>query len=296
MTASLLSPIFIGGLFKSGTSLLRAMLGQHSALASGLETYWFDMNWEEKDTGDVSRFHEGRQWDASRDEPLLTHIERLRKLFEIDERVTASIVEQSHSVKDFLERFWGYYADRHGKQRWVEKTPGNVLHLQRIFSEWPHAKFIHLTRDPKDVYASFKQVKKWDSPTEFARLWCHFFGAVESFKIHADSSLKDFIEIRYEELIIEPQQTTQLICEFLEEPWEEAVGRYQGQEHDYQKVLEITGKASSTLDRMRKSLSKERIGIWQNRVTDAELEIIRKYVSEQGLLRVFKDAEYQAVS
>ena len=39
------APIFIGGMFKSGTSLLRAMLGQHSAIASGLETYWFDWDW-----------------------------------------------------------------------------------------------------------------------------------------------------------------------------------------------------------------------------------------------------------
>lgn len=37
------APIFIGGLYKSGTSLLRAMLGQHSNIASGLETFWFDL-------------------------------------------------------------------------------------------------------------------------------------------------------------------------------------------------------------------------------------------------------------
>src|SRR3954462_15875967 len=39
------APIFVGGMFKSGTSLLRAMLGQHSAIASGLESYWVDWNW-----------------------------------------------------------------------------------------------------------------------------------------------------------------------------------------------------------------------------------------------------------
>jgi len=35
------SPIFVGGYFKSGTSLLRALLGQHPDVASGLETHWF---------------------------------------------------------------------------------------------------------------------------------------------------------------------------------------------------------------------------------------------------------------
>ena len=32
------SPVFIGGMYKSGTSLLRAMLGRHSRLFAGLET------------------------------------------------------------------------------------------------------------------------------------------------------------------------------------------------------------------------------------------------------------------
>ena len=41
MTAA---PVFIGGMFKSGTSLLRAMLGQHRNIASGLETYWFEVD------------------------------------------------------------------------------------------------------------------------------------------------------------------------------------------------------------------------------------------------------------
>ena len=40
-------PIFIGGIFRSGTTLLRAMLGQHPNIAAGLETYWFDIDWDD---------------------------------------------------------------------------------------------------------------------------------------------------------------------------------------------------------------------------------------------------------
>jgi hypothetical protein len=38
--------IFIGGMFKSGTSLLRVMLGQHLAISAGLETAWFQLDWD----------------------------------------------------------------------------------------------------------------------------------------------------------------------------------------------------------------------------------------------------------
>ena len=34
------SPAFVGGMYKSGTSLLRAMLGRHSRIFTGLETQW----------------------------------------------------------------------------------------------------------------------------------------------------------------------------------------------------------------------------------------------------------------
>ncbi|MDP6272194.1 MAG: sulfotransferase, partial [Alphaproteobacteria bacterium] len=45
MPESPTTPIFIGGLYKSGTSLLRAMLGQHANIAAGLETNWFEVDW-----------------------------------------------------------------------------------------------------------------------------------------------------------------------------------------------------------------------------------------------------------
>ena len=51
------APIFIGGMFKSGTSLLRAMLGQHSAIASGLETYWFDWSWSARESDNMKMMY-----------------------------------------------------------------------------------------------------------------------------------------------------------------------------------------------------------------------------------------------
>ena len=36
------NPVFIGGLMKSGTSLLRVLLGQHKHLFAGSETHWFE--------------------------------------------------------------------------------------------------------------------------------------------------------------------------------------------------------------------------------------------------------------
>lgn len=287
------SAIFIGGVFKSGTSLLRAMLGQHSNLAAGLETYWFDLQWEERARSQRSlRNHEGRQWDASRDEPFGEHIERLRKFFDVKQEALEMIVDQSGSVTEFVDRFMSHYAQSQGKQRWIEKTPGNVLHLDKIFSAWPNAKFIHLIRDPKDVYASCKQAQKWDTPLEFAKLWGKFFKAVEDFKRTTAKSQNGFVEVHYEHLVLSPQDTMRpLVTDFLGEPWEEEVAQYAGRQVDYEKVLQLTGKASGTLDRMRNPLTNERIGIWRNIVSDEELARIREDVNCQGVAMAFEQAE-----
>ncbi|MBT5190889.1 MAG: hypothetical protein HOM07_00975, partial [Rhodospirillaceae bacterium] len=63
------SPIFIGGLMRSGTTLFRAMLSQHSAIASGLETHWFDIDWPNQ--------------QARGGEPLREYLHRIGDFFEI---------------------------------------------------------------------------------------------------------------------------------------------------------------------------------------------------------------------
>jgi len=106
------APIFIGGLFKSGTTLLRAMLGQHSSIASGLETQWFSMD-----------------WDGMKDKEFYDHIERLKNFYGIKKNLIERIVDESKNVIQVLNLFLGLYTKSLGKKRWAEKTPGNILHL-----------------------------------------------------------------------------------------------------------------------------------------------------------------------
>lgn len=261
------SPIFIGGLFKSGTSLLRAMLGQHSAIATGLETYWFDIDWDGAHDG---AFHE--------------RIERLRNFYGLEKGITDRMVAHSESSARFLSLFLGYYADSLGKRRWAEKTPGNILHLDRIYSEWPDAKVIHVIRDPRDVFASSKQVGKWDRIDKFSGVWSLFLGSSEEFKRKLCLDNKRYLEIRYENLVIFPRETMETVIEFLGESWEESVSKFRGKEDDYHKVLELTGKESATLNRLREPLSRKRVGIWKDIVSQDEIEKIHGLVEQEGFL------------
>jgi hypothetical protein len=263
-------PIFIGGLFKSGTSLLRAMLGQHSAIAAGLESYWFDLD-----------------WDGPRDKEFQAHIDRLRKFYDMDDVFISKLIDKSKNALDFLNRFLSAYATRENKKRWAEKTPGNILYLDRIYNEFPDAKVIHIIRDPKDVLASHRQARKWDSVPVFVEMWCRFFGT--NFKLQGELApgSENYITIRYESLIINPLPTMRMVIDFLEEEWEDSVAHFSGKDDEYEKVLTITGKASTTLDRLRKPLDRGRIGIWRSILPEEEIIAVRDGVRENGLLPLF---------
>ena len=268
------SPIFIGGLFKSGTTLLRAMLGQHSAIASGLETYWFDID-----------------WDEVRNKKTHANIERLRTFYGLDKDLMDEIVAESKDMVQFLNMLLGHYAESLGKRRWAEKTPGNILHLERIYDGWSDAKVIHIIRDPRDVFASLKQAKKWDTIEKFVELWCLFLGTAETSKRELNLDGNIYLEIRYEDLVIRPEKTMRNVINFLNEVWEEGLASFEGKKDEYDKVLEVTGKASTTLDRLRRPLSNKRVGIWRETLRQDEVEKIHHLVEQEGRLSLMTRIE-----
>src|SRR5690606_33444432 len=86
---------------------------------------------------------------------------------------------EASSPESFLDRLMRAVAARQGKPRWLEKTPGNIAHVDRIWSAWPDAQVLHIVRDPRDVYASLVEAKKWTAADVFAEHWCATIGEGE---------------------------------------------------------------------------------------------------------------------
>ena len=102
-------PIFILGVPRSGTTLLRTILDAHPAIASGPETPWLGG-------------HQPRSlmslWSALREEPW-----GYCKSFNMGREVP------TEAARAFLTVMMERYARAKGKKRWAEKTPDNALHV-----------------------------------------------------------------------------------------------------------------------------------------------------------------------
>ena len=177
-------PIFICGHPKSGTSLLRAVFDSHPQLiAYPEETVFFrrylpkaaDLNledqlelaerllihifqWNQTNPAPDQEDFPGRDYSAI---PYEDVRQAMRKLTQ----------EQHRHPGDLLSAVVLAYGQASGQvtpetKYWVEKSPYNEYFAEQIFAWWPGARCIHILRDPRDNFVSYRR-KHPDWQAEF---------------------------------------------------------------------------------------------------------------------------------
>jgi hypothetical protein len=213
------SPIFVVGFQRSGTTLTQALLGAHSRIAAPPEMHFVfriarfaDRYGDLTDDGNLRRvIHEALNppadlfADCGFDE---------RRIFD---RVIRNADPTMHGV---LEAIMDDFAERHGKVRWSEKSPGqSVAQVQSVF---PDAQIIHIVRDPRDVIAS-SLATPWTTKSahDLAHRWRQF--TIENVRRGLSAGPARFLQVRYEDLTRDPEAVLRVVFAFLGERYEPAV-------------------------------------------------------------------------
>ena len=195
------TPIFVIGSPRSGTTLLRLILDSHPHISCGEETHFL------RDLEAVV----GRNWDLVATYGLSREwwIEHLRGLY---------------------DTFQAEVLARDGKSRWAEKDPTYTLHLPFIEELFPSAVYIHLLRDGHDVVASFRDRWGYKSAARAARTeWARYVHAARALGRRLPPAR--FLELRYEQLVTDPEAQGQRLFEFLGEPWDPSVLEFDPRDH-----------------------------------------------------------------
>ncbi len=111
-----------------------------------------------------------------------------------------------------------------GKSRWVEKTPANVFHLDRLFENLPGLKVIIMVRDGRDVACSMRhrfQQSMGGPEAAFAHGVARWHDENMQWRRHAHHP--GLMMVRYEDLVKEFEPTIARIAEFLGEACEPAL-------------------------------------------------------------------------
>jgi len=130
------------------------------------------------------------------------------------------IMGECHSSGDFLRIFMESIARQQRVDRWAEKTPDHLLYAAEIKKTIPDALFIHIIRDGRDVAASmgvlgYIPVLPWDRRREVLAAGLYWEWLLRQGRKAVQSLGRDYMEVRYEDLITSPQPTLDRISSFI---------------------------------------------------------------------------------
>ena len=211
-------PVFIIGPARSGTTLVMAMIGAHPRIAVPEVTWYYPR----------FRPYLFTYGDLGREANFRTFAEEmvfgLRPPFfglKVNPRTVGSEVLTYVPERTFAGMFAGvmaWYAASEGKPRWGEKTPYNVFHIGSILEDFPNAQVIYVTRDGRDTCAD--HLRSAFGPT-------NIFCAAETWKLwmqhakrwRAEVLSGQWLDVRYETLVREPEATLRSVCAYLGEEY-----------------------------------------------------------------------------
>ncbi|HXE56835.1 MAG TPA: sulfotransferase [Gemmatimonadales bacterium] len=204
-------PFFIVGFQRSGTTLLRMMLDSHPDVAVPLDTVGMWARYAERiaeygDLGDESNL---RRLVAD----LLAE-ERIR-LWQTALSPDDVLARRSgDSLPGVMEGFYRAYAAAHGKRLWGDKDPGNMTRLHLLDRWFPGCRFVHIIRDGRDACLSqLEQDFGFDDPLACAECWREQVWWVR--RIGQILGPARYHELRYEDLVAEPEARLRALCRFL---------------------------------------------------------------------------------
>jgi hypothetical protein len=231
-------PVFLVGMPRSGTKLLRGMLGSHPSIRFlDVETdfcpYWVN-NWHRlMPTGsprDLAIFIDN--WMTK---PFFVQMSLRGQTVARDDWTRRCRSVTPADVFEALMRSCLEIPEGDLSTMWGDKSPSYIRHIPLLAREYPGCRVIHIVRDVRDYCLSMQRAWR-KSVLRAAQRWTDDVG-----KARKDGARLgvNYFEVRYEELLKTPAKILESLCEFLGlsfDPRTLSPGR----------VVENIGDASST--------------------------------------------------
>jgi hypothetical protein len=178
------APVFVLCSVRSGSTLLRVLLDSHSQICAPHELHLRDVSVKVR-----GRYAERSLAEVGMEPTLLEYLlwDRL-----LHRELAAS-----------------------GKPVLVNKTPSDVLIVDRIRECWPDARFLFLLRHPLAIARSRQRARPQDAPERNHAMVLRYVQAVEDARQRLPG-----LTVRYEDLATDPAAETRRICAFLGLRWE----------------------------------------------------------------------------
>ncbi|NNC78456.1 MAG: tetratricopeptide repeat protein, partial [Woeseiaceae bacterium] len=227
-TDSTLTPVFICGMFRSGSTLVEQLLAGHPEIAAGGEL-------------DVLPWLISDRLSPYPDRAEHTNKAELSKFAEDYDAKVREIVAADGIVTD--------------------KRPDNFLHLGLIRALFPKAKIIYTQRSPLDNCLSvyFQQLGEYLPYASDIETTAHYYLEHAKLMRHWQATFGASIHtVNYDDLVRTPEPVLRDVLNFLQLPWDEACLQFENVE---------TMVKTASVWQVREPLHESSVGRWQNYAT-----------------------------
>lgn len=269
MTARQIPVFFIVGRERSGTTLLQVLLDNHPNIIAPTESPFIRhlyrkhakrKRWDEKN---ILEFY-----NDLLDEPYL-------QLWNIDKKELEHdllALKENASFADLCKTVYLHSLSAKGKNdiRLIgDKNPQYSLFIPELLAVFPQAKFIFITRDPRDQVLSMLKVNfEKKLIASLAYRWKHFNQKIEAQRKKYPSQ---FYELKYEDLVSDPVKKLKEITAFLGVDYTDAM-------LDTAKRAEFYVNTGSLVKQHHQSLLQPidpgKVNRWKQEMKEADVRII----------------------
>jgi hypothetical protein len=213
-------PVFIGGVSRSGKTLLRWILSSHGGYAVSRRTEMWPR-------------YAGRFGDLARDEELARCLDTMLAR----RQIAAMEIDRVRLVNDFSDGPSTYarlfalmhkqLADRLRTPIWGDQSEGIERFADEVIAAHGGARIVHMMRDPRDRYAAIRE-RSSSGVATLPRSTAEWLTSAALASRHVHRHPTSYRVLRYEDLVERPEATTRALCDFLGVPFEPAMLRLEG--------------------------------------------------------------------
>jgi hypothetical protein len=221
--------VFVVGCPRSGTTLLQRMLDAHPDLTVANDTHFITR---------AAKRELRREANPVLDDALVEQVLSYHRFHRmgLDRQDALGAARGAKTYADFVSRLYDLRAQQAGKTLSGEKTPDYCRKMPLLHRLFPSARFLHIIRDGRDVAlstldwaSSGKGPGRWDLWPEDSVGACALWWRWQVGNGRYDGARLGrsvYREVRYENLVGQPQAELAAICEFLGLPYDEHMARF----------------------------------------------------------------------
>lgn len=254
-TAVLAGYIFIVGLSRSGTTLMRNILNQSDWIAISRENHFLGhligaegMRQKFRKFGDLSddenvhklvdHLYSGGSERSSWFRRASSHWRWITRRIDRQE-FTQKLLETDRSERAFFILLMQLFADKKRKPIMGEKTPAHFRYVETLLNWFPEAKIIHMMRDPRGIFVSewrrrqseaqsfpYQQLKRLPNLMKLIILLQTTITWREGARSCRENQRKyplNYYTQRFEDLVSSPEMQVKELCAFIGVPFQPAM-------------------------------------------------------------------------